>query len=68
MVGSVVAGGNLNDLGLRFNRYAISYTPKNSKDIDESRHEIRLAWPVIQPDYLDESGPVILIWDSSDVN
>jgi hypothetical protein len=41
---SVVAGGNVNDFGARFNRYAISYTPNNSRTVDESRHEARVAW------------------------
>ena len=41
---SVVAGANAEDFGLRFNRYAISYSPKNAATIDESRHEVSLSW------------------------
>jgi hypothetical protein len=41
---SVVAGTKAEDFGLRFNRYAISYTPINARTVDESRHEIRIAW------------------------
>ncbi len=46
---SVVAGGKAQDFGLRFNRYAISYTPKNTSSVEESRHEVRLSW---QPEAL----------------
>jgi hypothetical protein len=41
---SVVAGGNAKELGLRFSRYPISYTPKNARTIDESRYETRISW------------------------
>jgi hypothetical protein len=41
---SAVAGGNAEDFGLRFNRYAISYTPKNAKTVHESRNEVRISW------------------------
>ncbi len=41
---SVVAGGEAKDFGLRFNRYPISYTPKNANTVDESRHEVRVSW------------------------
>jgi hypothetical protein len=41
---SVVAGANAKDFGLRFNRYGISYAPKNSENIDEARHEVRVSW------------------------
>jgi hypothetical protein len=41
---SVVAGANAKELGARFSRYAISYTPKNASTVDESRHETRVAW------------------------
>ena len=41
---SVVAGANAKDFGLRFNRYGISYSPKNAEAVDEARHEVRLSW------------------------
>ena len=41
---SVVAGANAEDFGLRFNRYPISYSPKNTKTLKESRHEVRASW------------------------
>jgi len=41
---SVVAGANAKDFGLRFNRYGISYAPKNTKNVDEARHEVRISW------------------------
>jgi hypothetical protein len=46
---SVVAGGQAEDFGLRLSRYAISYTPKNTDTVEESRHEVRLSW---QPEVL----------------
>jgi hypothetical protein len=41
---SAVAGANAKDFGLRFNRYPISYAPKNAPKVDESRHEVRASW------------------------
>jgi hypothetical protein len=41
---SVVAGAKAKDFGLRFNRYGISYAPKNTKNIDQARHEVRISW------------------------
>ena len=41
---SVIAGGEVKDFGLRFNRYPISYTPKNASSVDESRHEVSVSW------------------------
>jgi hypothetical protein len=41
---SVVAGANAKAFGMRFNRYAISYTPINARTVDESRHEVRVSW------------------------
>ena len=41
---SVTAGGNAEDFGIRFNRYAISYSPENTETVDESRHESRISW------------------------
>ena len=40
---SMAAGANAKDFGLRFNRYAISYSPKNAGSLDESRHEVSLS-------------------------
>ena len=47
---SVVAGANAEDFGLRLNRWG-----------KLSSFRVGLGWPVIQPDYLDESTPVLLI-------
>jgi len=41
---SVTVGGNAEDFGIRFNRYAISYSPENTETVKESRHEGRIAW------------------------
>ena len=41
---SVIASANAKDFGLRFNRYGISYTPKNAEAVDEARHEVRISW------------------------
>lgn len=41
---SVAAGANAADFGLRFNRYAIDYTPENARTVDERRNEVRVAW------------------------
>ena len=41
---SAVAGANAKDFGVRFNRYPISYAPKNALKVDESRHEARASW------------------------
>ena len=53
---SVVAGANAKDFGLRFNRYEFSYTPENSRAVDESRHEVRISYQPVEIRGLDVSA------------